>query len=209
MLELSVYIPELITVSVIAIFMAISPGADFVMITRNSISYSRKAGLYSVLGVSAAVWIHVAYSIAGLAVIIANSILLFSIIKYCGAAYLIYMGWKTFKAQANMDIEQASGELSNLAAFRNGFVTNALNPKTTIFFLSIFTQVVDQNTPIAMQIIYGSVISLAHLLWFSAVAMFLTQPRLLKVFQNSKQVIEKIVGVVLVGFGVKIAAHSN
>ncbi|WP_448548359.1 LysE family translocator [Thalassotalea fusca] len=209
MLELSTYLPELITVSIIAVFMAISPGADFVMITRNSISYSRKAGLYSALGVSAAVWIHVAYSIAGLAVIIANSILLFSIIKYCGAAYLIYMGWKTFRAQTNLDIEQVSGDLSSLSAFKNGFVTNALNPKTTIFFLSIFTQVVDQTTPITMQILYGAVISLAHLLWFSAVAMFLTQPRLLKAFQNSKQLIEKIVGVVLVGFGVKIAAHSN
>ena len=90
----SEYIPELLTVSIIAIFMAISPGADFIMVTRNSIFYGRKAGLYSSLGISAAIWLHITYSIAGLAVIISKSILLFSILKYFGAAYLIYIGYK-------------------------------------------------------------------------------------------------------------------
>ncbi|MCG8429031.1 MAG: LysE family translocator, partial [Chromatiales bacterium] len=100
------YLPELLSVTVIAIFMSISPGADFVMVTRNSIFYSRSAGLYSSLGVSCAIWIHVAYSIAGLAVIISKSVVLFSIIKYLGAAYLIYIGWKTFRSDSKIDIER-------------------------------------------------------------------------------------------------------
>ena len=66
-INFSEYIPELVSVSMIAIFMAISPGADFVMITRNSIFFSRKAGIFSSLGVSAALWLHITYSIAGLA----------------------------------------------------------------------------------------------------------------------------------------------
>ena len=69
------YVEELLSVAVIAIFMSISPGADFVMVTRNSIFYGRSAGLYSSLGVSLAIWIHVAYSIAGLAIIISNSVI--------------------------------------------------------------------------------------------------------------------------------------
>ena len=93
-MEVLNYLPELISVGVIAVFMVISPGADFVMITRNSIFHGRKSGLYSSLGIGLAIWIHVAYSIAGLAIIISKSILLFSLIKYLGAAYLIYIGLK-------------------------------------------------------------------------------------------------------------------
>ncbi|MCW8107833.1 LysE family transporter [Alteromonas ponticola] len=203
------FFPQLMTVGVIAIFMAISPGADFVMITRNSIFYNRKSGLFSAVGVSVAIWLHVAYSIAGLAVIISSSVLLFSIIKYCGAAYLIYMGYKTFRANTSLDIEPSQGSMSGWAALRIGFITNALNPKTTVFFLSIFTQVVEPGTPVLIQVLFGAIISLAHLIWFSGVAIFLTQPRLLSAFKRSKNTIEKIVGGVLVAFGVKVAFHSN
>lgn len=207
--SVSHYIPELVTVSLIAIIMAISPGADFIMITRNSIFFGRKAGIYSALGISAAIWLHISYSIAGLAMIISKSILLFSIVKYCGAAYLIYIGYKTFKSKSTIEIDEVSGTLSAFSAFKTGFITNALNPKTTLFFLSIFTQVVEPSTPIYIQVIYGVIISVAHLLWFAAVACCLTHPRLLQAFKNSKQTIEKIVGAVLVGFGIKIATSSN
>ncbi len=210
MMELIPYLPELISVTLIAIFMAISPGADFVMITRNSIFYGRTAGLYSSLGISLAIWIHVAYSIAGLAFIISQSIILFSIIKYLGAAYLIYIGWRTFQARSNIDIAQSTGTqvMSTLSAFKIGFITNALNPKTTIFFLSIFTQVVNPQTPLWLQIVYGAIISLAHLVWFSCVTIFLSQPALFNKFQDWKVYIEKAIGTLLIGFGLKVATSS-
>ncbi|MFT4994953.1 MAG: RhtB (resistance to homoserine/threonine) family protein [Paraglaciecola sp.] len=210
-MEFMSYLPELISVSVIAIFMSISPGADFVMVTRNSIFHNRKAGLFSALGVSLAIWIHVAYSIAGLAVIISNSVVLFSIIKYLGAAYLIYIGWKTFQSGANIEIVDIEGKktLSNFSAFKVGLITNALNPKTTLFFLSIFTQVVNPDTPVLLQIIYGAIISITHLLWFSSVAICLTHPALLKRFKDYKVTIERVVGTALIGFGLKVASTSN
>lgn len=209
--DLVPYVSELITVSLVAIFMAISPGADFVMVTRNSVFYGRLAGLYSALGVSLAIWVHVAYSIAGLAIIISNSIFLFSIIKYLGAAYLLYIGWKTFSAPAKTEILAAMNNqhLSKLSSFKIGFITNVLNPKTTIFFLSIFTQVVDSQTPLLIQVLYGAIISLAHLLWFSSVSIFLSQPALLKKFQTYKKPIEKVLGCVLMGFGLKVAMSDN
>lgn len=205
------FLNELITVGFIAIFMAISPGADFVMVTRNSIFYSRKAGFYSALGVSLAIWVHVAYSIAGLAIIISNSIILFSIIKYLGAAYLIYIGYKTFTSKSLKEVEQNDKELdlSPLKAFKIGFITNVLNPKTTIFFLSIFTQVVTVDTPISVQLAYGLIICLAHLFWFSSVSYFFSHPVLLSKFNNYKHVIEKVVGSVLIIFGLKVAFLSN
>ena len=205
------YLNEILTMSVIAFFMAISPGSDFVMVTRNSISYGRKSGIYSALGISAAIWIHVAYSIAGLAVIISNSIVLFSILKYLGAVYLIYIGWKTFtsKSIVSVDENKSIQNISNFEAFKTGFISNVLNPKTTIFFLSIFTQVVTLDTPIWVQLVYGIIISLAHLLWFIVVTYMFTHKVLLTKFYKSKKIIERVIGVVLIGFGLKVAFASN
>lgn len=201
------YLEEILTISLIAIFMAISPGADFVMVTRNSIFYSRKAGLYSALGISAAIWVHVAYSIAGIAVIISNSLVLFSLIKYLGAAYLIYIGYKTFTSKSLPDANEkkSNQDLSAYKAFKIGFITNVLNPKTTIFFLSIFTQLVTVDTSIVMQLVYGLIICLAHLLWFVTVSYLFSHPVLLKKFNNHKKAIERTVGSILVLFGLKVA----
>ncbi|MBV1911458.1 MAG: LysE family transporter [Kangiellaceae bacterium] len=191
--------------------MAICPGADFVMTTRNSVLYSCLAGLYSSLGISLAIWVHVAYSIAGLAIIISNSIVLFSMIKYLGAVYLIYTGWRTFRTTSNLDIVEQTNkvELSNFYAFNIGFITNALNPKTTIFFLSIFTQVVISETPLWSQVVYGVIISVAHLVCFGTVSLLLSLSILLKKFQLYKRSIERVVGSLLIGFGIKIATTSS
>ncbi len=205
------YLNELMALSFIAIFMAISPGADFVMITRNSILYGRKSGLLSAIGVSIAIWVHVAYSIFGIAVIISNSIILFSIIKYFGAIYLIYLGWKTFTSKSMTDIkeEDISSSITSFQFFKLGFITNVLNPKTSLFFLSIFTQFVTVNTPIWMQLVYGLIISMAHLIWFICVSYLFTHPILLEEFYKSKKMIEKIVGILLIGLGLKVAVASN
>ncbi|RBW42446.1 LysE family translocator [Psychromonas sp. B3M02] len=205
------YLPELLSVTVIAIFMAISPGADFVMITRNSLFHGRQSGLYSALGIGLAIWIHVAYSIAGLAIIISKSILLFSLIKYLGAAYLIYIGYKTLTAKSKLnDLQQTDNKpLSNFSALKLGFITNALNPKTTLFFLSLFTQVVNPSTPVSIQLLYGLIICLAHIVWFSMVSVFFSHPALVSQFNVHKQKIEKVVGSVLIGFGIKVAITSQ
>ena len=211
MIETIPYLNELLTMCFIAVFMAISPGSDFVMVTRNSIFYGRESGLYSAIGISLAIWIHVAYSIAGLAVVISNSILLFSILKYLGAAYLIYIGWKTFtsKSMVSIDKKEECENISKNQAFRMGFISNVLNPKTTIFFLSIFTQLVTIDTLLWIQLVYGFIISMAHLVWFVLVTYIFTHPRLVNKFYKWKKTIEKIIGTVLIAFGLKVAFVTN
>ena len=190
---------EIIAVSTIAIFMAMLPGADFVMVTRTSISNGRLAGLYMSLGMSLSVCIHASYSIAGLAVVIANSAWLFSAIKYLGAAYLIYLAWQllTTRETVNKDQSNSTTQMSPFIAFRMGFTCNILNPKTSIFFLSIFTQVVSVDTPLLMQASYGLIIILAHFIWYSGVTLLLSHPNILPRFNRQKQKIDKIAGFIL------------
>ena len=204
------YVAECLSVGAIAFFMAVSPGPDFVMVTRNSLLYSRTSGLYSALGVGVAIWVHVTYSIAGLAILISKSIVLFSILKYLGASYLIYTGWKTFtsKPGESTDTVSPASQLGNVASFKIGFITNALNPKTSIFFLSLFTQIVSPQTPVGILVVYGAIISVVHMLWFCTVAIFFTHPAFLEKFNASKHIIEKCVGCLLIGLGLKVATSS-
>ncbi|WP_022941745.1 LysE family translocator [Psychromonas hadalis] len=206
-LLINTFMAEIIAVTSIAILMAVIPGVDFVMVTRTSIRNGRLAGLYTTLGVCLSICIHASYSIAGLAVVIANSEWLFSIIKYAGAAYLMVIAWQLLTTRALLNNDQGVDvtPISHFGALRLGFISNILNPKAPIFFISIFTQVVSLQTPLIMQIGYGLIIVLAHLIWFGCVALLLSQPSLLPRFNKHKQKIDKGAGILLILFAVNLS----
>jgi RhtB (resistance to homoserine/threonine) family protein len=208
---ITTYITEIMAVTTVAIFMAVLPGADFVIVTRTSIRNGRLAGLYTTLGVCLSICIHASYSIAGLAVIIANSTWLFVSIKYLGAAYLIYIAWQLLTTRELLTDEQITQaqSMSALEALRLGFTCNILNPKAPLFFMSIFPQVVSLNTPLTLQICYGLIIMLAHLIWFSSVALLLSHPSLLPRFNQHKQKIDKLAGIALILFAIKLTLVSG
>ena len=210
-LLINTYIAEITAVSTIAIFMAMLPGADFIMVTRTSISNGRLAGLYMSIGMSLSVCIHASYSIAGLAVVIANSEWLFLTIKYLGGAYLVYLAWQLLTPPQilNKDRTNQTTQMSVLIALRTGFACNILNPKTSIFFLSIFTQVVSIETPLLMQTIYGLIVVLAHLVWYCGISLLLSHPNMLPCFERQKQKIDKVAGVILMAIAIKLTLLSH
>ncbi|WP_025517771.1 LysE family transporter [Bordetella trematum] len=195
---------ELFAVVTITLLAVISPGADFAMVTRNSLMRSRRAGVLTALGIAAGVWLHVCYTLLGVGLLIQQSAWLFHAIKLAGAAYLIWLGVKLLRAGPAVDTPAAGGEapMSDWAALRTGFLTNALNPKTTLFIVSLFMQVIQPGTPLAIQLGYGAFISLAHGLWFTLVALCFSstvvRARLLAV----RHVIDRIFGGLLAGLGV-------
>lgn len=149
---------ELITVVVLQLLVIISPGPDFAIICRNSLVYSRKTGIYSALGLASGILVHVTYSLVGIGLIISKTIILFSAIKLLGAVYLIYIGYKSLRAEPDNKLNQKFNmkkDISKFAAVRMGFVNNVLNPKVTLFFLSLFTQVINPHTPLSVKIWYG------------------------------------------------------
>jgi len=191
----------------VALMMAVSPGADFLLVTRNSLTYSRNRGLYTTFGITLGTWVHIFYCIAGLAVIINTSPVLFSLIRYLGAFYLIYIGVSSIKSKSLLSNEQQECAvfITPSKAFVSGFICNALNPKTTMFFLGIFTQLVTIDTPVIMQFIYGAIISLAHLLWFSLLCYLLTHNILLGKVKKYQTVINRFMGITLIALGLKMS----
>ncbi|MFJ4779482.1 LysE family translocator [Streptomyces sp. NPDC088762] len=194
---------EVIAVGVITLLAVISPGADFAMVVRNSYLYGRPTGLFAAAGVAAGVLVHVSYTMLGVGLLIASSTALFTAIKLAGAAYLVWIGIRTFRARAEVTVDlESKPELTRLGAMRSGFLTNVLNPKTTLFVVSTFTQVVDPQTPAWQQAGYGLFMSGAHLGWFAAVALFFSDSRLRERMLKAQKALNRAIGSVLVGLGV-------
>ncbi|HAT30680.1 MAG TPA: lysine transporter LysE [Janthinobacterium sp.] len=197
---------ELIAVALITILATISPGPDFAMVTRNSYLYGRNPGLLAALGIALGVQVHVFYTMFGIGLIIAHSPALFSAIKVAGALYLIYIGWKTFNNKARLAIDLHSGSpISPFKMLSNGFLTNALNPKTTLFVVSTYTQVLRPDTPLAIQFGYGLFMSAAHFVWFGMVATFFSRHAFRARMLDHQSALDRLIGTVLMGLGVSLA----
>lgn len=197
---------QILAVAVITVLAVIAPGADFAMIVRNSYLYGRRTGLLAAAGVAAGVLVHVTYTLLGVGLLIASSTALFTVIKLIGAAYLVYVGVRTYRTRGELKIDLADRRaLTPFAALRTGFLTNVLNPKTTLFVVSTFAQVVSPDTPLYQQVGYGLFMSLAHLLWFGVVATFFSQARMRALMLRGQKILNKVIGSVLAGLGVSLA----
>ena len=197
---------ELLAVITITILAVISPGPDFAMVTRNSLLLSRRAGVLTALGIGLGIVVHVSYTLLGIGLLISQSLWLFSVLKLVGAAYLIYLGAKMLRAKpAAAAATDAPPALSDLAALRIGFFTNALNPKTTVFVVSLFMQVVAPTTPLAVQLGYGAFISLAHMAWFTVVALCFSSGAVRQALLRVRHWIDRVFGGLLIGFGALLA----
>jgi len=207
------FLPELITVATLHLLAVMSPGPDFVMITRNSLMYSKRTGIFSAVGLGLGILVHVAYSLVGIGLLISKSIVAFSIIKYLGAGYLIYIGIKSLRSKAgqlaNEQVEIKQNDLTPWEAIKIGFLTNALNPKATLFFLAVFTQVIDQSTPLYAKLFYGIEMSVMTFVWFSLVSLVFTNSVVKRKFSGVQHYLERATGLILIGLGIKVAISTK
>lgn len=192
----------------VGLLAVISPGPDLVLTMRNSLVYSRRTGIYTAAGIVVGNIIHVTYCLIGVGAIITRSILLFNILKWLGAAYLVYIGIKCLQAKkqrpGSSDLQQ-NNDISPLKAFRIGFLGNILNPKATLFFLALFTQLISPGTPLLVQAVYGATVVGIAVVWFPLVAVLISLPMIRKAFQSVSHWLERVTGVVLIGLGLRLA----
>jgi RhtB (resistance to homoserine/threonine) family protein len=189
----------------------VSPGPDFLIVLRNALGLGRKHGIVTALGIGAGLSIHMAYCLMGIGLVISQSILLFSAIKYAGAAYLLWLGYKSIKSKGwSIDASAAKNKQKSLKkAFAEGFITNAFNPKATMFFLALFTQVIAPETPFSWQLIYSISIIIVAAIWFSTVSIVLTHTTLRAALARFSKWIDRVTGVMLIGLGLKIITEKT
>ena len=203
------YWTEFLTVALIHLLAVASPGPDFAVVVRESVTHGRRAGMFTAFGVGTAIFVHVGYSLLGIGIIVSQSIVLFNALKWLAAAYLLYIGIKALRAKpadpAAVAASLLDGERTARGAFTSGFVTNGLNPKATLFFLSLFTVVINPHTPLSIQAGYGVYLAVATGLWFCMVAMLFSHQRVRTGFARMGHWFDRTMGAVLVALGVKLA----
>lgn len=211
--DMSPYLLELASLMAIFSFAIVSPGADLAMVMRQSIVHGRRSAIITSFGIGTSLMFHVSYTILGLGLIISQSIYLFNIVKWCGVAYLIYIGVKALQAgKANLTVSDDAGAAqkrqSGRKAFGLGFMANALNPKPVFFFLSIFSTVVSAHTPMLVKFGYGLVMAGCLILWFVGVSIFMTTPKMRTAFARVSRWIDRASGVVFIALGIKLATEK-
>ena len=192
----------------VSILVNVSPGPDMLYTAARSLSQGTKAGIFSALGICAGCLFHITAAVFGLSKIMEESVLLFSIIKYAGAAYLIWLGLRSFfKTKSSPNEIAPLPPLSNRKIFFQGMITNLLNPKVAIFFLSFLPQFIQQDSPfIKQQIAFLGIWfaiqgTLILILVASLTGAFST---LLQRKKNFWRWQERITGTILVGLGIKM-----
>lgn len=209
---LSHYLIELAGLMAVFSLTIVSPGADTAMVMRQSLMHGRSAGIATAFGIGISLLFHMSYTILGLGLIVSQSLLLFSLIKWAGAAYLIYMGICALREPAPVLPEIGapvdSAQMDRFGLMKSvglGFLTNALNPKPILFFLSLFSTFVSHETPALVKASYGLVMAACLIAWFVAVASFLTRPQVRAGFSRAGQWINRATGAVFIAFGIRLA----
>ncbi len=197
-----------ILVATVAALGMLSPGPDFFLILKNAARYQRSAAMMTALGIITALTLHMTYCVAGLAVLITTTPWLFNVLKYAGAAYLLWIGFKSLlpnKAHS-VDLNNSQHEFVTFKkAFMQGFLCNLLNPKATLFFLAIFTQVLSVDSSFNEKLWYAFIIwGLALLYWPTLVLLIQSAP-VRKGLAKVQKYVDKILGVVLIAFGIRVA----
>lgn len=202
---------ELISLALLGILIVISPGADFVLVLKNSIGKGRQAGLWTAAGISAAIFVHISYSMLGMSYLISQNEMLFNAIRYAGSGYLIYLGIKGLMTanEGLAKIETDTVEKRASRYFLQGFLCNVLNPKTMLFFLSIFSQLVaPDNAQNSQAFFYGGYMVALHGIWFCLVAIIFTSASLQSTMQRLKKRLNQACGAGLIAFGSILAFQS-
>ncbi|MBA1264321.1 LysE family transporter [Stutzerimonas stutzeri] len=206
------YWMEFPTVALVHLLAVASPGPDFAVVVRESVTRGQRSGSWTALGVGCGIGLHVSYSLLGIGLIVSQSILLFNLFKWLAAGYLFYLGFQALRTRpakvGDISVTGPGEPLSRRRAFTIGFVTNGLNPKATLFFLSLFTVVIDPHTPLAVQAGYGLYLAFATGAWFCLLAWLFSRERVRAGFGRMGHWFDWLTGAVLIGLGVRLVASE-
>ena len=193
----------------------LTPGNDFIYVATRSLSGGIRAGIISAFGISAGLVVHIVASVFGLSVVLAKSAFIFNLIRYVGAAYLIYLGVKMLvtKSESLSGINSsAENKLSSFTLLKQGFLTNVFNPKVALFFISFLPQFADAHSEyfsaqllgLGLWFIFsGTMVSIAIALFFGKLRNVLSSHPL---FWRMQQ---KVTAFILILLGLKIALEKN
>lgn len=204
---------DIVTFLVLSIFVVISPGVDTALITKRTIADGRKDGLQMALGITGGSLVHTFAAAFGLSAILMQSAIAFEVVKYVGAIYLIYLGISSFLTrtkQKNITEAEHSPAGAKKSAFKQGLLSNVLNPKVAMFFITFLPQFVKTGENATGQlVIMGVIYTALSITWFLAYVFFINYLREWLMSARVQMVMDRVTGIVLIGFGLKLALDKQ
>ena len=198
--------PQFLSIAIIHLLAVMSPGPDFALIIRQSLSYGRKISIITSIGIGTGILFHILYCVIGLGMIISKYSYVFNLIKISGALYLMYIGYKSISSKTLLKTEGniLSNNTSNIDSFFTGLITNVLNPKATLFFLSLYIFIINEQPSVYIQAFYGLWMSIVTALWFCFLSIILTSNSIAKRINKFSNFTQKAMGVMLILIGFKL-----
>ncbi len=192
----------------IAALVTLTPGADTLLVVRSALVRGRRAGMLTVLGVCAGLFVHATLSALGLSVILVRSARAFELVKLAGAAYLVFLGLQAIWS-AVRGVPAAAPGLEPVGAHRafvEGMLNNVLNPKVAVFYLAFLPQFIGPGDPVlAKSILLAGIHFTEGMIWLSLVTLFVGRMRGALAHPRATRALESLTGLVLIGFGVRLA----
>lgn len=185
-----------------------SPGPDFLLLLKNSLNHGRRTGLFTVVGIVVGVSAHTCLALAGLSVLFAGTSSTGTLIRYLGAAYLIYLAIRLLRAKPQQVASEQTGtqtSLSPAAAFAQGLLTNLLNPKAVIFISSILTQFLSPESPLSAKWIYAAIIIGQALVFWALFVELLQIPKIRRAFLRYQRPFNLVFAALLILLALRAA----
>jgi len=203
---------QFLEVAILHFLAVISPGPDFALISRQTLLYGRKTSIYTSIGIAVGILFHIAYCIIGMEFISASSIFQKVLTIFC-TVYLCYLGLTSILYSSSHVFNNHNDEnyrklkTTNLHAFKTGLITNILNVKATLFFLSIYAYI-GPNINLNIKIIYGLWMCIITGLWFVFLSTFFTNKFFISLRNRYFKIINTMMGCVLIYIAIKIYLNS-
>ncbi|MGA2010677.1 MAG: LysE family translocator [Solirubrobacteraceae bacterium] len=192
----------------------VAPGPDTVIVTKNAIIHGRRAALGTSLGVNAGLTIWTVAAALGVAAVVRESAVAFTVLKLVGAIYLIWLGVQALIAARRRSAHELAGvggrSVGAVTGFRQGLLSDLANPKIAVFFTGLLSQFVAPRQSVLMpSLLLGGVFVLMTLVWLSGYALFATRMSALLTRPSVKAGLDRLTGVVLIGLGIRLVLERR
>ena len=210
MFDQFLWLPFLVAITALTL----TPGVDTLLVMRNAARGGHRDGLLTSLGICLGLFIHASISAAGLSVILLGSADLFMLLKLAGAAYLIWLGVQSLRSaiyRKKLKLEQPGtvGAIPARVSLREGLLSNVLNPKPIIFYMAFLPQLIDPAySALPQALMMATVHFTIGMLWQGALVLMVGRARLWLQQPRVAKVLDSITGVLLIGFGTKLASSN-
>ena len=166
--------PDIGLFMIASALLTIAPGPDIIYVLTRGITQGRRAGFAAALGFATGVIFHTAFAALGIAAVIKSSEFAFSLVRYAGAAYLVYLGIRTLMSRSAFQLSSDHSSLALWTVYKQSVIGNVLNPKVTLFFLSFLPQFINLSAGhVELQmVLLGAIFMLQTVVIFGAIALF-------------------------------------